>query len=755
MDSRYSHAIHEPLISSLWEKSKIFEAPSQPKSKKAFSIILPPPNANDPLHLGHAMYVVEDVLVRFHRMLGEDVVWIPGTDHAGIETQFVFEKKLQKEGKSRFQFDRKTLYSMIWDYVQENSDVAREQLKRLGFSLDWSRFRFTLDKPVVDFVTQTFLSLHKDGLIYRDLQLVNYCTRCGTSYSDLEVNHVDQQSALYILAYGPLTVATTRPETKFGDVALAVNPKDKRYTKYIGKSITFEDLTGSRTLPVIADDLVDPAFGTGVLKVTPAHDPIDFLIGQKHNLPVVTTINLQGKLFGPEVGKFAGLTVAKAREEVVKELKTAGLLVAEDTKYRNSVGVCYRCGRAIEPLPLPQFFLKVKDSKHNLAANALELLDLKKVKIHGAGREKILRHWLNNLVDWNISRQIVWGIPIPVWYQATGFEDQITTSFTTKNGEYHTGILSTLLETFDFAEIAEGLQTISATTSVPYSVGKQPPKDNQRYLPETDTFDTWFSSGQWPVVILRTQENANDFSRFYPTTVMETAYDILLFWVMRMLLLGSYLTKQSSFAHVYLHGLIRDSKGQKMSKSKGNVINPLTIVDSYGADALRLALIIRSTPGQDKSVAESDFIAARNFTNKLWNAARYVLLAHDQEVTQKVAPTTPTQNPQTNPDDQNQVFTQNLNQAVKESTKLLNSLKPGLAADYLYNSFWHWFCDEAIELHKQNKLSTDTLTNGLVVFLGLLHPYIPFVTETVWQSFFEKQLVSEPILASSQWPTIG
>lgn len=742
MDSRYDHQAHEAKIADLWEQSGAFVASSSPRSKKSFSIILPPPNANDPLHLGHAMYVVEDVLVRYHRMLGEDVLWLPGTDHAGIETQYVFEKKLSKEGKSRFQFDRQTLYSMIWDYVQENSDTAVKQLKILGFSLDWTRFRFTLDPNVVEFVKQTFLKLHADGLIYRDLQLVNYCTKCGTSYSDLEVKHQEQTSSLYTLAYGPLQVATTRPETKFGDVALAVNPKDVRYSVYVGKSISFEDLTGRRELPVIADELVDPAFGTGVLKVTPAHDPTDFLIGQKHHLPMVAIIDLQGKLAGEAVGKYAGLSVAKAREQVVADLKKSGLLLKENEKYHNSVGVCYRCSRPIEPLPLPQFFLRVKDARHNLVEKVINILDSKQTKIHGAGREKILRNWLDQLVDWNISRQIVWGIPIPAWYQIDGYEDQITVAFIDASGKYQTNTLKAALKEHKLSIIAAGLQTLSASTTVPYQVGIKQPNDEHQYLPETDTFDTWFSSGQWPVVTLKTQSNPTDFDHYYPTTVMETAYDILLFWVMRMLLLCTYLTGETPFAHVYLHGLIRDTKGQKMSKSKGNVINPLEIVEKYGADALRLALIIRSTPGQDKVVADADFRAARNFTNKLWNAARYVLTTADESLVNS------------GPSD-NGEFIQKLKQVSNNATQQLDSLKPGLAADTLYNEFWHWYCDVAIEQHKQGLLKTESLVAGLLVFVKQLHPFIPFVTEAIWHELVRAKLVTSNLLATSTWPSTG
>ncbi len=748
MDSTYNHTSHEPEMQKLWENSGGYQPrsdfdqdkntpyPHGVSTGKNFSIILPPPNANDPLHVGHAMYAVEDVLIRYHRMLGDDTLWLPGTDHAGIETQYVFEKKLQQQGKSRFQFDRQSLYQQIWDYVQTNSQTATDQLKRLGFSLDWTRFVFTLDEKVVQQVYDAFYKLHKDGLIYRDFQLVNYCTKCGTSYSDLEVVYVEKNDPLYYIKYGPFEVATVRPETKFGDVALAVHPDDKRYSKYIGQTVKVQDVLGEIELPVLSDDFVDPEFGTGVVKITPAHDLNDFMVGKKHNLPTKPVIDTRGKMTA-DTQQFAGLSVAEARTKTVEALTELGLITKVDNKYTHSVGTCYRCGRIIEPLPLPQFFLRVKDKKNNLVKKIVQVLDQKQTKILGPGREKTLRHWLDNLVDWNISRQIVWGMRIPVWYQAENYEHKITLAFLDQNGQYQAGLLSELLKTYDRDVVVKGLQSLSAASDVPYVLGQTKPTDNKFYLPETDTFDTWFSSGQWPIVTLHATQ-PGDFDRFYPNSVMETAYDILPIWVMRMMLLGIYLTGQTPFQTVYLHGLIRDSKGVKMSKSKGNVVNPLSVVDQFGADALRLALVIRSSPGQDKSVGEGDFKAARNFTNKIWNAARYVA---DK-----------TAGDQTGDKAGDQVADEKLNQVIKDITRYLDQFKLGLAADTLYDEFWHWYCDQAIEQHKKGELSHRFMRQALVSFIKMLHPFVPFVTEAIWQNLQSTGLIDHHLLMTSPWP---
>lgn len=675
MNKNYDHKKYEDQIYQDWEKSGAFA----PKGNgKPFSIIMPPPNANDPLHVGHAMFVaLEDIMIRYHRMLGDATLWLPGTDHAGIETQFVFEKKLAKQGQSRFDFDRDTLYQMIWNYVQENSGVAIEQMKKLGASADWSQYKFTLDPAIVSQVYETFIRLHQDGLIYRDLKLVNYCTKCGTSYSELEIDHVEEDAKLYYIKYGPFVLATTRPETKFADTAVAVHPKDKRYTNYIGQEIEVDGLLGKFKLKVIADEYVDPEFGTGVVKITPYHDFNDYEVWQRHKNDIPTpkqVIGLDGKL--TEVaGKYAGLRIKAARESIEKDLQEKGLLEKVEN-YHHTVAVCYKCGTIIEPLPLPQFFVKVAP----LAQKALTALDSGETQILGAGQDKILRHWLTNLKDWNISRQIVWGIRIPVWYKP--------------NADYVVSLES-------------------------------PGAD---YTQETDTFDTWFSSGQWPVLTLKA---IGEFAKFYPTSVMETAYDILIFWVMRMMLLGIYLTGKSPFAKVYLHGLVRDEKGQKMSKSKGNVINPLAMVEKYGADAVRIALVIGSTPAQDKSVGENTIRGMRNFSNKIWNAARFVSeFANESE--------------------NNSYFRDWYSKFIPEvMTRHLENLRIGQAAELIYGEFWHNFCDKFIEQAKKGEIGARQMKEGLIVMLKLLHPFMPFVTEAVWQEL----KLSNKMLIEESWPT--
>lgn len=744
MDSRYNHTQHEQLIYQLWQQLAVFApAKTAKKNSKPFAIIMPPPNANDPLHLGHAMFIaIEDILVRYHRMLGEPTLWLPGTDHAGIETQYIFEKKLAKQNKSRFDFSRKDLYSLISQYVTENSGVALKQMKQLGASADWSRYKFTLDPDVVAFVTNTFVKMHQDGLIYRDLRLINYCPKCGTSYSELEIKHQQQISPLYFIKYGQLVVATVRPETKFGDVALAVNPKDKRYRDYIGKTVQAQCVSGIVDLPVIASEMVDMNFGTGVLKITPAHDHTDYAIGQKYQLPIKQVIDFQGKIINAP-DSYLGLSVVKAREKIVAELNNLGLISKIDHAYSNSVGVCYRCNRPLEPLPLPQFFVKVDHPRNSLVKKSLALIEQKKIKTHGTGKAKVLIHWLKNLHDWNISRQIVWGIRIPVWYQLNGFEDQISIRFIDKDGNFQQGLLATLLKNYSLIEIEMGLQSISPPANVPYIVSPSKPIQKDEYLPETDTLDTWFSSAQWPVVTLKTNK-PNDYKQFYPTSVMETAYDILPFWVMRMIMLGVYLTDKQPFDQVYFHGLIRDKSGQKMSKSKGNVTNPIDIVQKYGADALRLALVIRSTAGQDKNISETEFVSARNLTNKIWNAARYVLLYFDNINTTTTKPSTPALIKQQ----------QKLNSVVSSTTKYLNNLKIGQAADKLTHAFKHWYCDELIELHKKGKVDDNFLCSTLQIFLQLLHPFLPFITEAVWQEIYQRKITKQKLVANSIWPSI-
>ncbi len=724
MDKNYDHKQYEDRIYKQWEESAAFT----PSGKKPFTIIMPPPNANDPLHVGHAMFVaIEDILIRYHRMKGEASLWLPGTDHAGIETQFVFEKKLSKQGKSRYDYDRTTLYQMVADYVSENSDVAVGQMKKLGASADWSRFKFTLDPEIVDFVLETFIKLHRDELVYRGERLVNYCIKCGTSYSELEVEYEEKEGKLYLIKYplvdgGEITVATTRPETMLGDTAVAVNPQDSRYTHLVGKMVRLP--LSDREIPMIADPMVDKEFGTGAVKITPAHDMADYETGKRHKLELIQVIDFSGKMM-VNTGEFAGLKVEAARAAIVAKLETLGLIAAIK-EHKHNVGTCYRDHSVIEPLPMAQFFVKTR----GLADRALAALDSKETVILGTGREKILRDWLTNIKDWNISRQIVWGIRIPVWYDIT-MNPVMEVGFLTHEKKFIKDKIKELLELgYDLADIEDGLQTLRPPVGATFVVSKTKPGDN--FLQETDTFDTWFSSGQWPVVTLKTGKK-DDFDFYYPTTVMETAYDILTRWVMRMMLLSIYLTDKSPFKWVYLHGLVRDEQGRKMSKSIGNVINPLDYVEKYGADALRIALVISTTVGGDSSMGEGKVRGMRNLANKIWNATRYII---ENSRTQELKNS-----------NEDKEFEQRLDQIVMTVTKQLDELKIGLAAETVYNEFWHWFCDEAIEASKKGEISTRNLNEGLLAFLKLLHPFVPFVTEACWT-----ELGNKTQLITTAWP---
>ncbi len=753
MEKAYNAQTVEDKIYARWEGSGTF-AP-RAGAQKTFTIIMPPPNANDPLHVGHAMFVtIEDILIRYNRMLGNAALWVPGTDHAGIETQYLFEKKLKKDGKSRFDFDRETLYEKILQYVQQNSDVAVNQLKKLGASADWSRFKFTLDDNIVAIVLSTFRKLHKDGLIYRDLRLVNYCTRCGTGYSELEAKHEVRKDPLLYMKYGPFTIATVRPETKFRDTALAVNPKDKRYKNHIGKTYQIPGLLGNITMKVIADPEVDPEFGTGIMKVTPAHDFHDFDLGKKYNLPVTPIIDFNGKMdfswFLTQNGidekhreratRYHRLHVSKARPMMIEDLKADGLIERIDDSYEHTVTVCYKCGSLLEPLPLPQFYIQVKP----LTEPVLAAMKQKKIKVHGPGYDKILKHWLTNLKDWNISRQIVWGIRIPVWYSITK-NPTLQIVFLDKQKGLHTGTIDELRTKHSLDEIREGLQALRAPVDAPFTISESSPGDD--YLQETDTFDTWFSSAQWPFATLQANR-PEDFGTFYPTQVMETAYDILIFWVMRMLMMGLYVTGNVPFEHVYLHGLVRDEKGQKMSKSKGNVINPLEVIEKYGADALRMALVMSTTAGKDSATGEGKIRGMRNFTNKIWNAARFLLM--NSELLKTSSQNAGASQIVMDGAAGDEAMRKHMQEVTKTVTRQLEDFKIGLAAESLYGEFWHWFCDECIEKSKTGEISLTALTESLKTFLKLLHPFMPFVTEEIWSQV--PKTAQEPLLLISPWP---
>ncbi len=701
MEKVYNHTLYEKRVYELWEKSGVF-IPKTDKKKKPFTIIMPPPNANDPLHIGHARFVaVEDVLTRYHRMKGEPTLWLPGADHAGIETQFVFEKKLKEKGHSRFDYDRDTLYKMIWEYSQKNRQVMENQLKQLGASCDWSRFKFTLDPDIIDIVNKTFKKLYDNGLVYRGKRIVNYCPRCGTNFSELEVDSVEREDNLYYLDYGLITIATTRPETIFADVAIAVHPSDHRYQKLIGKSAIIPII--NREIPIIPDSLVDRDFGSGALKITPGHDALDFEIGQKHKLPIISVIDEGGRMTStPEV--YIGMKSEAAREKVAQDLESIGK-VKKVEKIKHVVGICYRDKGLIEPTISEQWFVKVSP----LVKQALGAIKKKEVRFASDQYRKIAVHWLKNLKDWNISRQIVWGIRIPA------FRCDKCLNWTVTAGE--------------------------SPKKCAYCGHDSVRQDN-------DTFDTWFSSSQWPFATLQTKPD--DFEYFYPTTVMNTSYDILPFWVIRMIMLGLYSTDDVPFSNVLIHGLVRDREGVKISKSKGNVIDPIDMAEKYGADSVRMGLLWGSLVHRDISLNEDNIKGQRNFANKIWNASRFIFMEKPARVGgYKKAPATK--------NEADKKIVKELKITIKTVTKHLEKYRLNEATETLYDFFWNKFANIYLERTKDRRAqSQPTLEFVLQQSLKLLHPFMPFVTETIWQEDANatagKERFDSKLLIDAPWP---
>lgn len=762
MDSKYDPTKHEADIYSMWEKSGVF-TPKIDKKKKPFTIILPLPNANDPMHMGHALFTVEDIMIRYHRMLGDPTLWLPGGDHAGIETQFVFEKKLAKEDKSRFDFDRETLYKMIVEFTEKNKDINKNQMKRLGFSMDWTRYHYSLEPEIVEKVLTTFKKLYKDGLVYRGEKIVNYCTRCGTAFSDLEIKYVEKIDPLYYIKYGPFVLATTRPETKFGDTGVAYHPGDKRYEKYLGKDLEIEGVNGPFTVRVVADEAIDPDFGTGIEKVTPGHDVLDFEIGQRHNLPIKTVIGTNGRL--TEIaGKFAGMKVNEARKVVYEAMLEKGLIDHVDEKYVHEIATCYRCGTTIEPLVMPQWFVKTKP----LAKPAIEAVKTSKTKIFPKKRfEKLYFDWMENIKDWNISRQIVWGPRIPVWYDIDK-NPQLDVVFIDRDGERITGNLKEILENTNdkkhsFEEVEKGLQQLVAREPSKYILSDKKP--GKRYLQDTDTFDTWFLSGQWPLSTLgfdlnNPKKSSQDFGYFYPTSVLDTLWDILFFWVGRMMMFGLYLTGDVPFRVVHLHSRVVDKFGKKMSKSKGNVIDPILMVDKYGADALRMALVMGVAPASDISISDEKIIGMRNFSNKIWNISRFIdmKLADAGIEKHEDLPTHSEKIKGLTHEDKDII--KKLNRTIKLVTNGIENYKFGIASEKLYAFVWHDFADKYIESTKERLNSNDktpliVLRHLLFTSLRLLHPFAPFVTESVWQEMKGQRKFPNKMLIESEWPKTG
>ncbi len=697
----YNPTENESAIYKLWEQSGHFNPDNLPNvTEGPFTIIMPPPNANGQIHAGHALFLtLEDIMIRYKRMRGFKTLWLPGTDHAGFETQVVYEKKLEKEGRSRFNLSREELYAEIMDFVQANKKATEDGMRQLGASCDWSREKFTLDPDIIQTVYATFKQMFDDGLVYRGKRIVNWCTKHQTSLSDLETLSEARKDKLYYMQYGPLVVATVRPETMFGDVALAVNPDDERYRQYIDQDILVQTPIGELKLKVIADEAVEKDFGTGALKITPAHDANDFEIGLRHNLPSVEVIDHYGKL-NEKTGKYAGLKIEEAREAVVRDLTELGLLLKTED-YEHDVSVCYKCGRVIEPRIIPQWFVKMK----NLAEQAVKAVKDKKIQIIPNHQEKVFCHWLDNIRDWNISRQIAWGIPIP----------------------------AKLCEKCDYAVVDIENQKTDC------------PKCGGRLIKDPDTFDTWFSSGQWPYATLG-YPTGEDYRNFYPTDVMETAGDILFFWVARMVMFGLYRTGQVPFQTVYLHGLVRDAKNQKMSKSKGNVIDPAVIARKYGTDALRMALVTGNAAGTDMALSEDRIKGYKHFANKIWNITRFILEnSQGQNSPVDLVPA-------------DEKLLAEFRALTADITTDMENFRFHLASEKIYQYTWHTLADVILEESKplifgnneSNRLSRLlTLNIILLDLLKLLHPFMPFLTETIWQILPQTK---EKMLLTARWP---
>ena len=696
----YDPSATESRIYAEWEKSGLFNPDNLTGDGKPYTIVMPPPNANGDLHAGHALFItLEDILIRFKRMQGYKALWIPGADHAGFETQVVYEKKLEKEGRSRFSMDPKQLYNEIFAFTLESKKHMEQQVRELGASCDWSREKFTLDPDVVKEVQKTFEKMFIDGLVYRGKRTVNWCSKHQTSLSDVETENTEEKSPFYYFKYGPFEIGTVRPETKFGDKYVVMHPDDPRYKDWEhGQKLEVEWINGPIMATVIKDIAVDMEFGTGVMTITPWHSQIDFEIAKRHGLDVEQIIDWHGKLL-PIAEEFTGMKIAEARPKIVEKLASKGLLVKTDDNYTHITKRCYKCNTMIEPQTKEQWFVKMAP----LAKMALESVNRGEVKFVPDNYEKIFRYWMENALDWNISRQIVWGIPIPAWF---------------KNRE-------------------SGNEEIIISREKP---------DGEGWEADTDTFDTWFSSGQWPLIVTGFP-NGKDYTTYYPTDVMETGHDLIFKWIPRMVIFGLYLAKKAPFHTVYLHGLVNDAHGKKMSKSKGNVVNPLNLTDKYGTDALRMALVVGNTPGTDLSLSEDKVKGYKHFANKLWNISRFVfentnLAQKDAELTQKDA----------------ELLAQ-VNALTKDITIDIEEFRIYMAAEKIYHYAWHEFADKILEESKPILAGTDEdarqsratlLLLLLTRILKLLHPFMPFITEEIYQSIPTKDA---EYLMVAKWPS--
>lgn len=673
MEKVYNSQKVEEKIYKFWERGSYF-TPKIIRGKKPFVITIPLPNVTGGLHAGHAMFVIEDIMTRYHRMLGKPTLWLPGFDHASIAVEYLTSKQLSQEGKTKEKVGRKEFLKRAHKFANESKKYIREQLKLLGFSLDWTREAYTMDKIRSEAVTKAFNRLYKKGLIYQGERIINWCPKCQTAISDLENVYQEEKGKLYFIRY-PLKsgsrdfieIATTRPETMLADTAVAVHAKDKRWKNFIGKTAILPLV--NRELPIIADDAIDPDFGTGALKVTPGHDQLDWEIGQRHKLATEVVINKEGKITNAPP-KYKGMGVLQARKAVVADLKKLGLLT-KITDHPHSLGHCQRCGTITELLISKQWFVKIAP----LAKPALAAVKSGKIKIIPRRFTKIYIQWLENIHDWCISRQLWWGHKIPL-------------------------------------------------------------------RGEEDILDTWFSSGLWTISVFGWPKKTKDLQYFYPTTIRETGYDILFFWVAREIMMCLEMTGKIPFKTIYLHGLVRDEKGRKFSKTKGVGFDPSDIIKKYGADALRMALVVGNPPGSDLKIEENKVIAYRNFANKIWNAARFVL-AHEHL------------GGELGKHKDDRWIVKELNKTVKSATKHIDSFRFDLAAEEIYHFFWHTFCDKYIEMSKKRRDEAQpTLLYVLETSLKLLHPFMPSITEEIWQVGKKKtaRFFKEEALIIAKWP---
>ncbi len=698
----------ESSIYEMWEKGGYFHA-EKDENKKPFTIVMPPPNVTGQLHMGHAMdATLQDTLIRFKRMQGYNALWIPGVDHAGIATQIKVEEVLRKEGKTRYDLGREKFLGRVWDWKRQYGNRIVEQQKKLGSSCDWERSRFTMDEGCSKAVREVFVSLYEKGLIYKGSRIINWCPHCATALSDAEVEYVDKPGHLWHLRYplsdgsGDVIVATTRPETMLGDSGVAVNPADERYQSIVGKTCILPLM--NKEIPIVADDYVDMAFGTGCVKMTPAHDPNDFEVGLRHNLEVIRVIDDNGKI-NALGGQYEGLDRYEARKKIVADLEEQGYLVKVES-HQHNVGTCYRCHNDVEPLISAQWFVKMEP----LAKEAIRVVKEGETRFVPERFSKTYLNWMENVRDWCISRQLWWGHQIPAWYCADC-----------------------------------GHVTVSREDAA--CCAKCGSKNIER---DPDVLDTWFSSALWPFETLGWPEKTEDLDYFYPTDVLVTGYDIIFFWVARMIFSGCEHAKKPPFHTVLIHGLVRDDQGRKMSKSLGNGIDPLEIIEKYGCDALRMNMVTGNSPGNDMRFYTERCEAMRNFANKLWNASRYVL----QNLEEGAKNELPTLEKLEISD---KWILSKLNTLIAEVTENLEKYELGIAVQKIYDFIWDCYCDWYIELTKarlygeepeRKETARQVLVYVLDQFLRLLHPFMPFITEEIWQSIPHE---GEALIVA-QWP---